>query len=307
MSNPFQAKNFEAALKHLRTAREGDLALTHEALPEPPKSKRYVSRGQAKASHFGRSSTLYGTHRRSPSSLNIIKDPAEGWEMAVGEVERLNDKIKDRREFRWFLEVIIGLSDQQRVRTFVAILFPPFQLQVDPQSFRDSRVHMEHMAARAGRTAHFEGRVRGFFDEDPEEVADFLGIDVGSLPGGGASFIRQENYTNDGLLHLIEELCDGTFAPLTYANGTPGGDVMIRISLDSSYGIVVDRSSLKSEGSRDMVKAWLHDIKSFTSGDNRNFYFDITTKAYARKSREQEKPLSNRVEVMLAELEKGMQ
>lgn len=301
----FTAKNFQKAMSKVRGARPGDMIINPGETIDVPKSSKYQAHKKAKLSSFGRTAALYGTHRKSPHPTTIIKDKAEGWEMAVGEVERLNDGLKERREFRWFLEVIISLSDQTRTRVWSATLFPPYQLQVDPQSFRDSRRHLEHMNHRAAQGGHFEALLRGFFDEDLEELAEFNNVPVDRLPGGGGAFILQENYSIDGLLHLFREICDGTHPRITYTSGAPVGDTMIRVSLDTSYGIVFTRSSLDQKTGRDMVQAWLNDIKEFTRGDNRNYYYDVDAKAYSRRERDQVKPTSNHVESMLSQMAKG--
>jgi hypothetical protein len=252
-----------------------------------------------------KSAFLYGANRRSPYATNIIKDKALGWEIAVDEVTKLNERVNARREFRFFVEVFITLSRRTRRRAWKMILFPPFSLGVKPESFRDSRDHQTHMAARSAHTGHFVCKVQGLLAEDDREELERFDPDLIDDDPKWAT-IQNLSVGLDGFLRKIEDLADGKLEDVHYGRWAPNGDPMIRLGLDSSFGIVFDRSTLRTDSGRDMVSAWIQDIYEFTSGDRRKYYYDTRIKAYRQIREDDPLPPANAVQSVLDKMEKNL-
>ena len=305
-SHPFIAQNLEKAMGRIRSARPGDLVFDAPSQASIPRSRKYRRGRLGRKNLMDKSALLYGTHKKTPYYNNIvIKDKALGWEMAVDEVSRLNERIGKRREFRFFIESYITLSRRFRRRSWKMILFPPLSLEVDPGSFKDSRRHQEHMATRSAHVGHYVCKVQGLLAEDNrEELEEY---DPGLIDDDHKwSTIQNLSVGLDGFLRKMEDLADGKLGGVDYGRFTPNGDVMIRLGLDSSFGIVFDRSSLLTDSGRDMVQSWLQDIYEFTSGPKRRYYYDETVKAYRQISANDPLPPPNAVHAVLDALEKNL-
>jgi hypothetical protein len=208
---------------------------------------------------------------RTPYPMNVIRHPEEGWDFAIGTVDRLNQRHLDKkvRAFRWTLEVTIFLSDQARNRVFSALLFPPHMLQVDSSSLRSVSDHRMHMKAREQYNARVAMKAQGLLEEDQR-------IDNGTIPPRG----RDKNFTVDGMMRLLRDMCDGAGGLVSREYGAPAGDPMIRVMLETSYGVILSRSSMDRAGPRDLLLSWIHDIIEFTSGDGRDRYWDAAQEMF---------------------------
>jgi hypothetical protein len=106
---------------------------------------------------------------------------------------------------------------------------------------------------------------------------------------------------------MIKDVVDGTHSGINYNMfGAPTGDPMIRLGLDSSFGIVFNRSTLETDG-KGLIEAWLRDIHEFTSGDRRSYYWDERLKAYRRIHEGDPVPPSNAVDMLINKLENNLE
>lgn len=304
--NAFMAEHLSQAIGRVRGAKQSDVVL-QRGEQFAPSSSRY-KQATMRESNMDKSAMLYGANTNTPYAKNtIIKNPVLGWEFAIDDVRRLNERVKKRREFRYFIESYIGLSRQRRRRCYKMILFPPLSMSVDPESFMDSRRHLEHMAARSAHTGQFVCKLQGFVGEDDrDECAEHdPGLETASRDDDWR-FIEANNISWDGFLRKLKSLADGEHKDVNYHRFQPHGDVMIRLSIDDAFGIVFDREHLSDPGMLDMVQSWLRDIKTMTSGDMRNYYWDANIRAYRRVQSDDHVPPSNAVEQLLDTLENNM-
>ena len=305
MSNsPFYAKNFSDALGRVRNAPEGSVVLDRSGVQNLPSSPRYRAQTM-KRSNIDKSAFMYGANKKTPYSTNIIRDEVLGWEMAVDTVERLNENVAKRREFRHFIEAIVLLSTEKRRRVWKLVLFPPFQKILDPNSFRDSRLHQEQLQARSAHHGHFTAKKRGLLAEDNLEELFKYDHKLRHNPAEQRA-IQNLSVSLEGFLQIIRDVADGQDEAIQYSHGTPGPETMIRLSLDNAFGIIFSRKSLDTDAGLELVSAWLKDIKDFTSGDKRDYYWDERIRAYRRRHEDDEIPPANAVEMMLKQLEDNL-
>lgn len=284
-------KNFTAAMNKVRSARPGDLlvnGMDPSQMPKSPKFKASLAT-RSRMKNFGRTSMLYGVNGKTPYSTNIIKSQAEGWEMLVGDVEEINEEFKRRREYRHSLEIVVALSSRLRIRSFGIDMFPPGSKLVDPDSFRDSRRHLEEMSRKAAHLGHPICTMRGRLAErgNAQEIRNLLPrIPYAEVLTRRHEQLLDESYSLEGFIRKIKDLCDGTHddpESVLYSRfGIPGPKTLIRLSLDSAKGIVFNRESLDTPSGEEIVIAWLHDIIEVTSGDKRMLVFDPRIKTYRR-------------------------
>lgn len=209
----------------------------------------------ARLSHFNDDPRV--TTEQNPYSNVIIRTGDHGQKMDIlaGKIDKMWERFRNDLDpqINWTVEVIVDLSTMKRNRCIRVVLLSP-ELR-KPDTGLSLQDHYEDMIDRksGGSTAH--ARWNYFFDEDRKRFNDKdisrSGID--------------KNITVDGALRLIRRAMNYNDERIT-VDGNP----IIRVSLASSCGVVLSKRSFDTEFGTNVVGAWLQDMKTFLSGDNRN-------------------------------------
>lgn len=234
----------------------------------------------------------------SPYALNFIKTPDNpDAPILAGRTRELEDQMKqDRnRELRWTAEVVVSKAYRSKLRGITLSVWEPQAAPHDVNAFASVGDMMAHRKERQQYNSGVVFYARGLLEE--LKTLENKDHDSVILPEGGdelAAFKRL-NFTVE---EFIKVLMDIPNLAKSEHHPAPDDGTLIRLTLDTFYGYVMNLGQLKTDIGQLIVRTFLNDSIELFSNDGRLRVFDARQEKYVQGSEELFRLMAKKVEAM---------
>ncbi len=226
------------------------------------------------------------TTEKTPYADVIVKSGTDqDLDFMVGKFEQTWEHLRNAGDngVEFFLEVSVGLSSVKRNRVVRLVLNSPEAVMPDA----NARTVSSHLEAMQQKKLHYSKQLDSwnYFFAEPADRFNDKDISAAS---------SDKNIQVSGLVRLIRDICERSGKEYSVT-----GDPVVRVSLESSAGIVLRASHIGQPFFDDILHAWLYDMIEFTDGPGRERLWSSERQRFEHvgrdKSRKQRKEAFHKI------------